>query len=187
MAKTLLTSEDLNRLLRHEPDTGKLFWRERPVGLFEDKGHTAETACRLWNAKHAGKEAFTAVQHGYPQGRILGGTYKAHRVIWCMVYGEWPGHIDHIDGVRSNNLLANLREVTLAENCKNRRPNRNTRSGLAGVCWRERSKRWVASIAIDGRRREIAAFKDASEAHAAYLKAARAAGYHPNHGKRAAG
>src|SRR3546814_3868702 len=71
------------RLLRYEPDTGKLFWRSRSPEFFRaTKARTSEHACRNWNAHYAGKEAFTCLSpSGYRQGAILNNSLQAHRVI----------------------------------------------------------------------------------------------------------
>ena len=42
-------------------DTGKLFWRARPVEFFTDGKYSAERACNTWNMKLAGVEAFTSL------------------------------------------------------------------------------------------------------------------------------
>lgn len=127
-AKPLPDQSVLHQILRYEPDTGKLYWRERPLELFtisdtsSGRGNrglkTAEQAAAGWNNAYANTEAFTAANdRGYLRGLIFGQSYKAHRVIYKMVHGEEPDEIDHINMDRSDNRLCNLRSVTHRENC----------------------------------------------------------------------
>lgn len=89
--KTLPTIEELRKLLRCEPETGLLFWRERTPDMFEDGMHSSEHSCNAWNARYCGKMALAAIDgKGYFRGRVLGQNVSAHRVIWAIVHGEWP-------------------------------------------------------------------------------------------------
>lgn len=163
-AKPLPSPEVLRQLLNYDPETGKLFWKERTVGLFPDE------RCHLaWNARYARKEAFTAVIGGYKRGRIFHGNYSAHRVIWAMNYGYWPTQqIDHIDLVRTNNRLTNLREVTVNQNRQNRRALSNNKCGLKGVSWDASKNKWRAYIQCDGKPMAIGTFDTKEEAYSAY-------------------
>jgi hypothetical protein len=132
----------LNALLRYEPETGKLFWRERPREMFSNR-----RAHSTFNARFAGKEAFTATSRGYRVGRIDDVLYVAHRVIWAMTHGRDPSEdIDHSNGDRGDNRLSNLREATRSENLCNRpTPPANT-SGHKGVFLDKRTGKWRAHI-----------------------------------------
>src|SRR3546814_20461158 len=124
------------RLLRYEPDTGKLFWRSRSPEFFRaTKARTSEHACRNWNAHYAGKEAFTCLSpSGYRQGAILNNSLQAHRVIWAIVFGESPvAQIDHINGDRSDNRLKNLRAVSIQQNRRNMRRSEERSDGKESV------------------------------------------------------
>ena len=70
---------------------------------------------------------------------------RLHQMVWALAYGRWPTQIDHENGIRTDNRIGNLREVTAAENRANYvgrwRPNAVT--GLPGVsrvkgCYRNR-------------------------------------------------
>jgi len=185
MSKPIPTPETLCKLLRYEPETGLLFWRKRPVEMFSDSGcgGQAGVAAR-WNGRFAGKEALTAKHStGYRYGMIFGHAYFAHRVIWAMETGEWPpDQIDHINGVRNDNRLVNLRAVSRAVNSKNqRRPKSNT-SGVIGVCWHRTHGKWVARIKRDGKNIHLGLFTSKSDAIAARAAADIDLGFHPNHG-----
>jgi hypothetical protein len=43
-----------------------------------------------------------------------------HHIAWALVFGRFPKQIDHINGIKTDNRLANLREVTTSENDENR-------------------------------------------------------------------
>lgn len=91
---------DLLELLSYDPDTGELHWKKRDEKWFSDKGRSASGNRSLWNARFAGKLAFTAVSaQGYLHGTIFLKGYSAHRVAWAIFHGAWPSDfIDHING-----------------------------------------------------------------------------------------
>lgn len=169
MAKRPLpTPTVLRQLLRYEPETGKLYWLERPDAP-------------AWNRAHAGGEALTfKMSNGYLSGTVLARTVWAHRVAWAVHYGAWPEHqIDHINGDKTDNRIANLRDVTDAENKRNSPRYRNNTSGVSGVRWHEGRKQWRAFLA----KRQIGSFADYESAVAARLRAERENGYHEHHGR----
>ena len=185
MAKTELpTPEELRKLLRYEPDTGKLYWLERSAELFEDGKRSAEHNCAVWNGRFANKEAFTSVDgDGYKKSRIFSRDFRAHRVAWVIYYGEWPHEIDHINGVRDDNRLENLRSVSHAENCKNQKlPSDNT-SGVIGVCWYKPTRKWIAQIRANGRQVNLGYFVKKDDAIAARKAAEVKYNFHSNHGR----
>lgn len=179
-----LSPELLRTLLRYEPETGKLFWLRRDVSLFRQGKIPAEQACRIWNTRYAEKEAFTANSRGYRVGGIFGRTYEAHRVIWVIVNGEWPtDKSDHENGVRNDNRIVNLRDVTTQENGKNSKLPISNTSGVIGVGWRPQRSKWRASIKAEGRSIHLGYFADFDSAVAARKSAEIKYGFHPNHGR----
>jgi hypothetical protein len=180
------TPETLRALLRYDPETGKLFWRPRGVEWFApSKRRTAEHKMNNWNSKCASKEAFTTTDRlGYRQGRIFDRGYLAHRVIWAMVTGSWPEEdIDHEDRNPGNNRWDNLRAVPHAVNMRNLPPRANNTSGVCGVSWSRRSRKWYAQIRTNGKPRSLGLFDSFDDAVAARKAAEAAHGYHKNHGK----
>lgn len=161
-----LPVEQMRRLLRYEPETGRLFWKER--------SEKDQIGAALWNAKYAGMEAFrTAGQNGRKTGTFLGGKYQTPRVIWAIVNGESVfGEIDHINGDPSDNRLCNLREATKSQNQHNKAKYSNNSSGFKGVSAHKDSGRWQARIAAHGRRHWLGKFRTPEAAHAAYCAAA---------------
>lgn len=168
--RQLPSPEVLRQLLRYNPETGRLFWKERRRDMFAD-----DRAFGCWNKRFAGREAFTGTEvSGYRCAKVLSVALKAHRVAWAMHYGEWPiGHIDHINGSRSDNRIANLRLATPAENARNRRLQCNNSSGFKGVSWDAEAKKWKAHIKTGGVKVNLGRFEDRSDAARAYNAAAR--------------
>lgn len=130
--------EDLHRLLICDAARGVLIWRAR------------DAACRAWNSRYAGKLALAHVgASGYARGAILDRSFAAHRVIYAMHHGEWPApglEIDHINGIRHDNRIENLRLVTRDQNRANagKRPRRAPASRFIGVV--PNGSGWSASL-----------------------------------------
>jgi hypothetical protein len=138
--------------LSYDPETGLLYWLTRTPDIFTNNTMwTAEQVCASWNSKHAKKEAFTTVSRiGYKTGLINGRAYVAARIIWKLVHGYDPVEIDHINRVKTDNRLANLREANRADNCRNRGLLRNNTSGVSGVYLEKSSGLWV--VEVNGKR-----------------------------------
>lgn len=178
--------ELLRKLLRYEPGTGLLFWQTRPVSMFATTGSGgAEGNCLRWNNRCAGKLVRGGLSpKGYRVLRIQDWCVPAHRVIWAMTTGEWPtDQIDHINGDKSDNRASNLREVNNSENCRNRPIRIDNTSGVQGVTFHVRMRKWQARIAENGREKTLGTFADKEEAIAARKAAELRLGYHINHGR----
>ena len=182
MTKTdLPTPETLRKLLSYDPDTGLLTWKRKPIEMC-----ASEQSCKSWNTQFCGKPAFkTEHNAGYRLGRISEKAYLAHRVAYAIHHGAWPANqIDHINGDRLDNRIANLRDVTNAENTRNRvLPTDNT-SGHIGVSWCGLNCKWHSRINAHGKRHHIGYFTDIEDAIAARAAAEVKYGYHPNHGRQ---
>ncbi len=180
----MVTPEMLRAVLRYEPETGRLFWRERTVNMVAGKVSNPEAWCASWNSINAGREAFTlADKEGYRAGTVYGRRLPAHRVVWAIVHGAWPGQIDHINGARNDNRLVNLRDVSAGENLRNKRAYKKNTSGVPGV--RQRGARWEVTIGVGGRNEHLGSFADREEAIAVRRAAEARMGYHENHGRAA--
>lgn len=115
----------------------------------------------------AGGFAGWYTQHGYIELCIDYVTYRAHRLAWFYVYGEWPaGDIDHINRNRSDNRIANLRIATNSQNQANTVA--RTAGKLKGAYWHKRKSKWTSHICCEGKIRHLGYFDTESEAHAAY-------------------
>lgn len=173
-AKNLPPVEYLRKRLRYEPETGKLFWRD------------CEGLHNGWRKKWVGKEAFFGDdKKGYKAGEIDHRRFFAHRVIWAIHYGAWPsGVIDHIDGNPKNNLIENLRDVSMAINMKNQKIKKTNTSGVCGVSWHKQTSKWRARISIGkSKGKHLGLFDTFEDAVLARNDASRQLGYSDRHGK----
>ncbi len=181
---THLTAEIARELLRYDPETGQFWWRSRDVHWFQDKKHSAALNCKKWNARFAGKEAFSVNDEGYLCALIFGQNYKAHRIAWLIVTESWPlDQIDHINGIRNDNRWCNLRAVTNAQNNRNRKKASNNTSGVVGVSWSKRTQKWTAQIYVDNECIRLGHFTNKDDAIAARKAAEREHNFHENHGR----
>lgn len=179
--RELPTPERLRQILDYDPSTGALTWLHRPLEMFNgDVRHW-----RRWNTRFAGKRAFAGKSSGYHYGSIDNVTYSAHRMIWAWVHGEWPPqdlHIDHANGDRADNRLANLRLVTPTQNNRNKRISSNNTTGVTGVVYRPKEGAWQASIYLKGGQVSLGYFKTKTEAAEARAAANKAYGFTERHG-----
>lgn len=179
MFKDLPPQDLLRKLLRYEPDTGKLFWLPRPREFFN-----SDRACNAMNAKLAGKEAFTCVNAGYRKGRIMEQHYVAHRICWAIYYGSPPVYtIDHIDGDRENNRISNLRDVPMCINNQNAKLRHDNKSGHVGVMWDNQELKWRAQARYQTKTKFIGLFDNKEDAITARQAAEIKYGFHQNHGR----
>jgi len=99
----------------------------------------------------AGSIAGSPNSRGYLRIRIDGRGYRAHRLVWLYVHGKWPaGEIDHINGVKDDNRLANLREATRAENNRNVGLSAANKTGVKGVCFVMDSGKYRSRCRLNG-------------------------------------
>lgn len=152
-----MNAEQLRELVHYDPATGA-FTRYR-AGPGRIGGHGG------LNSK------------GYMRMSLLHRLYACHRLAWLYVYGEWPnGHLDHINGVRSDNRIENLRVASMRLNAENQRQAMPTNKlGVLGVrrTTAKTVSRYAADICTNGKSRRIGTFGTPEEAHAAYVAAKR--------------
>lgn len=150
----MIDADELRRRLSYDRETGVFIWRL-------DVGRA-----------RAGMIAGADAHNGYRHICIQRHMYMAHRLAWLYVYGKWPeGEIDHANGIKSDNRIANLREATRSQNMSNKRGVRSS-SGFRGVFWHKKAKRWQAHIRVNGTRINLGLFDNAQEASAVYTAAA---------------
>jgi hypothetical protein len=187
MNRADVTPALLRQLLSYDAGTGELYWLPRRPDVFSDGVRfTAEQNCRRWNAIWAGERALNANHAGYRCGEIFHLPFRAHRVGWAIHFQSWPaGEIDHIDGDRANNRIANMRDVAHFVNCRNAARRSDNISGVSGVRFQPASSRWKATIKGDGRTITLGTFDTKVEAIASRRSAELRLNYHPNHGRAA--
>jgi len=154
-------SQDELKRLTYDPETGDFRWLVAPYRHPKLLGAVAGTP-----------------QYGYTIIRIARRGYKAHRLAWLYMYGEVPHEIDHINCVRSDNRISNLRVCTKAGNSQNTRKRPNMTSTYKGVSLRRLTGKWKAGIDVSGRRIYLGYYDTEEAAHAAYCEAAQ-----KHHGK----
>ena len=179
-----LTAEIARELLTYNPDTGKLFWKERPLKYFKNPTHR-----KSFNNQWAGKEALTAItrrksgQIARLDGCVLTKSYYTHRIAWLIYYGEWPkNEIDHINQDPTDNRIENLRDITNSENNKNRTLQKNNKVNFNGVFFDKQTSRYRAQIKVDGVKKCLGRYDTLKEAIAARKVADINYNFHPNHG-----
>lgn len=151
----MITADEVRRLFDYNPSSGLLSWR-------------------LSNSPraHIGSQAGCKKPNGYIQVDIRKRAYKAHRLAWLHFYGQWPsGHIDHVNGVKDDNRIKNLRVATNSQNQANVQIRKNSRSGLKGASFQ--AGRWRAQIKFNRKNISLGYFDTAYEAHLAYAAKAR--------------
>ncbi len=112
-----MTQDELRSLLDYDPLTGVFLWKV-------SRGGTVR----------AGEPAGSYSVNGYRKIIVAGRSYRAHRLAWLYVYGEWPAdQIDHINRVKDDNRIANLRVVSNGENRANTAPNKKNKVGQKHV------------------------------------------------------
>ena len=158
----------VRQCLTYDPKTGELRWRKRPLSHFPDR-----VTAQKWNTRWAGKIAGKNHARGYWMLTIDYQGHLAHRVAWLLAYGEPVPHmLDHIDGNRQNNRIANLRAATQSENNWNSRLRKNNLVGVKGIRRVPRSGKFSAEIWHHGRSHVIGYFVTLEEAMAARREAA---------------
>lgn len=109
--------------------------------------------------------------------KLAGKRYMASRLVWLLATGEDPGSrmVDHINHDTSDNRPCNLRLADHAENGRNRSSAQGSGSRFLGVSRCSKSRRWVATITVDGKRQTVGRFRTERAAALAYDAAARKA------------
>lgn len=152
-----LTQSRLKELIEYNQITGLFTWKI-------NKGRSAkagELACKTTNAA------------GYYRIGIDGARHAAHRLAWFYMHGSFPKFdIDHINRIRTDNRIMNLRPVTRSENLQNTLIGPKNSSGYKGVYWHKKASKWIAQIKSNGVYRYLGLFEKLEDAAMAYSNAA---------------
>jgi len=143
-----ITQERLKQLFDYHP-SGNLVWR-------------------VSNSRVApvGSTPGNINQDGYKRLQADGRQYKAHRLVFLWHHGYMPPEIDHINCIRCDNRIENLRAADNKTNTKNRLTNKNNTSGIKGVSWHKQHEKWQAYVNCEGRRVRLGYFESLLDAAA---------------------
>jgi len=148
MTDKIISQEQLKEFINYDSETGLFTWAKFRGGSAKKNSL-----------------AGTIDKEGYRVIRVNMKIYKAHRLAWFYIYGIFPKKdLDHINQIKHDNRISNLREVTNSENHQNRGINKNNSSGHKGVYWNKSNKKWQSSIGINGKLRFLGYFSELSDA-----------------------
>jgi hypothetical protein len=155
--QTMITHQELTESLSYNPATGIFTWSSpRPkIQVGQPAGHLKKNK-------------------GYVYIEFNGKAYSAHRLAWLYVNGVWPEkQIDHVNGIRSDNRIENLREATNGQNRANTRT--SSKHGYKGVSYKKwlKEKPWAAQITFNKKVIYLGCFATAEEAHQRYCEEAK--------------
>lgn len=125
----------IRMVLCYDRDTGVFTWRHRTG------------SGRKGRANRPGQRAGSLNRHNgyrYIHVKQLGRDFLEHRLIWLLETGEWPVEMDHINGIRDDNRLANLRSADRQQNACNVR--RSNKTGHQGIYYHNKMKLWAARV-----------------------------------------
>lgn len=145
---------------------GKLYWKIKPQPRVS-----------------IGDLAGTIVD-GYVKVMLHKKSYPAHRIIWEMLKGNITNdmQVDHINHIRNDNRIENLRIVTKQSNMENKSKYKNNKSGITGVNFSIKRGRFISQVQIKGRKKMLYEGLDLFEAACRRKSAEISLNFHENHG-----
>lgn len=153
MKNQKLTQEHVRELFDYDPEAGILIWK------ISSSSRAQAGSC----AGSIGKDGYYGV--GIHKKR-----YRLHRIIWLHVYGYLPENdLDHINQIRTDNRIKNLREVSRMCNNRNTGNQKNNTSGVKGVTFWKKRKKWCAVLMINNKTHYLGLYSDFDEAVCARL------------------
>ena len=138
---------ELKTLFSYDPNTGAIQWIAKGKGMIKKKA------------------AGTLLHSGYLGICIGPKRWQAHRIAWALHHGAWPkDQIDHINGIKTDNRICNLREATNSQNGKNLGLSKANKSGVKGVSFENYTQRWKASIKVENKTISLGRFNSIEDA-----------------------
>ena len=159
----MITQGELRNLFRYED--GNLYWQEK-------------IAYKI----NIGDKAGCINSRNYVTILVNKKRYQAHRLIFMFHHGYCPEFIDHIDGIRTNNKIENLRPATQSQNQWNCKVYKSNTSGVKGVYWHKSHNVWVSAITVKNKKIIVGRFKNIEDAKIAVKKAR--IEHHPQFGRQ---
>lgn len=166
LAKHDLTPQILGEYLSYDPTNGHLTWIDKP-------------STKTVIGTRAGSLVTTT---GYRSIQIFERNYREHQLIWFFHHAVWAKYLDHVNHIRDDNRIVNLREVTKAENSRNLSQRKGTITGEQGIWYCRRRKKWVAEITRDRKKVYQKTFTLIADARLARAAALLEHDFHENHG-----
>ena len=149
MRNNNITQARLKELLHYDPDSGVFTWRQSKNNQYT----------------RIGSEADCVSGHGYIRIMLDGTRYFAHVLAWLYVYGKYPTQvIDHINKIKSDNRIINLRDVSTSINNHNTKARKDNTSGQVGVNWHKRTGKWAARLCVDNKRQFLGYYDNYEDA-----------------------
>jgi len=151
--KPLPPLEVLKEHFDYNPDTGIIIWKKT-------------TNQRIKVGEEAGCLNVMTKNLVYRRIKFNYFNYKAHRLAYYMYHGIDPRNndIDHEDRNGLNNKINNLRLATRSDNCKNRSIAENNTSGVTGVTWNKKRRKWATQIKMNGKQKYLGYFVNKEDA-----------------------
>lgn len=169
----------LKEMFDYNHETGLFTKKSRPIHHFKN-----QRGMNSSNSKNAGKIAGRKHHSGYLTLWINGKVHQLHRIAWIYYHGKIDDRqIDHINGIRNDNRISNLRLTNKGENQKNSKKRKDNNSGHTGVSYHKKCEKWQADICVDNKHIYLGIFSSLEEAKAAREKANIKYGFHKNHGR----
>lgn len=151
----MINQNRLKELLYYNPESGVFTWIE---------------SCHGGRVK--GVTAGSLNHDGYIRICIDGKRYSAHRLAWLYIFGNFPEKfIDHKNRIKNDNRIDNLRSATKEQNQQNTGISRRNTSGIKGVSYHNKSRKWRVSISKNGVRNSLGSFSSFEDAANAYKNA----------------
>ena len=165
----MLEYREALELFRYDYETGVLYWRRR-------------VNSRVPKTLEAGTQRKSS---GYLYVQVHGRLYPVHRVVMLMCYGFYGEglEVDHINHVRNDNRLVNLRFVTHGENMRNKSVSSKSTTGVTGVDFSKAHKKYRARIRVNRKLIFLGYFDTLEAAAAARAEANLKFNFNNNHGK----
>lgn len=112
------------------------------------------------SSARAGTVVGSVENNGYIRVRVDTKKYSVHQVVFVLFHGYLPKIIDHVNGIKTDNRIENLREATSFENGYNTKLSVTSKSGVKNVRWLKKLDAWQVRLKVKSINKVIGYFKD---------------------------